>query len=281
LINPSFSTYNTLAQADYPRQQWRTLLNLLDKLDLLEMHLQKIIEGSAARLFPDYNMEALLAHRLVAALQAGAREYPDGSLVAPNLFILVVHTSRGSLLRQNESFFDQLTINLESSADEAGMRFLSPPVIRFVDDAEMPLQQFRVTAQISLDQLARTTDVLVETNTTETNVPENAFLIVNGMQIFPLTHSVINIGRRSDNQMALDDPRVSRVHAQLRAIKGRFVIFDLDSTGGTFVNAQRINQAPLYPGDVISLAGYPLVYGQDSSRLGETQKFTPMGDAGL
>jgi pSer/pThr/pTyr-binding forkhead associated (FHA) protein len=86
---------------------------------------------------------------------------------------------------------------------------------------------------------------------------------------------VINIGRRPDNQLVVDDPRVSRVHSQLRAIKGRFVIFDLDSTGGTYVNSQRINQYTLYPGDVISLAGYPLVYGQDSAGPGQTQKYIP------
>jgi pSer/pThr/pTyr-binding forkhead associated (FHA) protein len=75
---------------------------------------------------------------------------------------------------------------------------------------------------------------------------------------------VINIGRRLDNQLVIDDPRISRSHAQLRAIKGRFVIFDLNSTGGTFVNGERTSQSVMYPGDVISLAGVPLVYGQDN-----------------
>ena len=70
----------------------------------------------------------------------------------------------------------------------------------------------------------------------------------------------------------------SRLHAQLRAIKGRFIIFDLDSTGGTFVNTQRINQCALYPGDVISLAGYPLVYGQDAPAIGETQRYSPQDE---
>ena len=64
--------------------------------------------------------------------------------------------------------------------------------------------------------------------------------------------------------LVIDDPRISRNHAQLRAIKGRYVIFDLNSTGGTFVNAQRTSQSVLYPGDVISLAGVPLIYGQDN-----------------
>jgi pSer/pThr/pTyr-binding forkhead associated (FHA) protein len=83
---------------------------------------------------------------------------------------------------------------------------------------------------------------------------------------------VINIGRRVDNDLVIDDERISRVHAQLRAIKGRYVLFDLDSRGGTFVNDQRIHQSVLYPGDVISLAGVPLVFGQEETRLGQTQK---------
>ena len=50
----------------------------------------------------------------------------------------------------------------------------------------------------------------------------------------------------------------------MRAIKGRFVLFDLNSTGGTFVNGQRTSQTVLYPGDVISLAGVALIFGQDN-----------------
>ena len=98
----------------------------------------------------------------------------------------------------------------------------------------------------------------------DSNLPENAFLIVEGVKVFPLALPVINIGRRLDNQLIIDDPRVSRNHAQLRTIKGRYVVFDLNSTGGTFVNGQRTSQSVLYPGDVISLAGVALIFGQDN-----------------
>ena len=112
-------------------------------------------------------------------------------------------------------------------------------------------------------------------------IPENAFLIVEGVKVFPLKLPVINIGRRLDNNVVVDDPRVSRNHAQLRAIKGRFVVFDLNSTGGTFVNGQRANQSVLYPGDVISLAGVSLIFGQDNPLprpdLADT---SPFNDAG-
>ena len=90
------------------------------------------------------------------------------------------------------------------------------------------------------------------------------FLIIEGVKVHPLNETVVNIGRRLENQLVIDDPRVSRNHAQLRAIKGRFVLFDLNSTGGTFVNGQRTSQTVLYPGDVISLAGVALIFGQDN-----------------
>jgi pSer/pThr/pTyr-binding forkhead associated (FHA) protein len=62
----------------------------------------------------------------------------------------------------------------------------------------------------------------------------------------------------------------------LRAIRGRFVVFDLDSAGGTWVNGQRVLQHTLVPGDVISLSGVPLVYGQDSVGQDETQDINPI-----
>ncbi len=52
---------------------------------------------------------------------------------------------------------------------------------------------------------------------------------------------------------------------ELRAIRGRYVLFDLNSTGGTFVNGQRITQFTLRPGDVISLAGVTIIYGEETT----------------
>lgn len=93
-------------------------------------------------------------------------------------------------------------------------------------------------------------------------IPEDAFVIIDGTRVIPLNQAVINIGRRIENTLVVDDPRVSRTHAQMRAINGRYIIFDLNSTGGTFVNGERVKQTVLYPGDVISLAGADLIYGQ-------------------
>src|ERR1041385_8618407 len=94
-------------------------------------------------------------------------------------------------------------------------------------------------------------------------IPPNAFFVIDGTRYHPLAKAVINIGRRLENDLVLDDPRVSRNHAQLQAIEGHYVLFDLNSPRGTFVNGSRITQAIIYPDDTISLGGVTLTFHQD------------------
>ena len=95
-------------------------------------------------------------------------------------------------------------------------------------------------------------------------IPPNAFFIVDGIKFYPLVKAVINIGRRLENDLVIDDMRVSRNHAQLRAVEGHYVLFDLNSTGGTFVNGSPVRETIIYPNDTISLGGVQLVFQQDN-----------------
>ena len=106
------------------------------------------------------------------------------------------------------------------------------------------------------------TEPRAEPGKSTATIPRDAFVIVDGVKVIPLTEPIVHIGRRLDNNLVLDDSRVSRYHAELRAINGRYVISELKTTGGTFVNGVKITESILYPGDVISLAGVTLVYGQ-------------------
>ena len=94
--------------------------------------------------------------------------------------------------------------------------------------------------------------------------PPNAFLIVDGADIIPLTKEINNIGRMDDNDIVIPNAHISRYHAQVRGIDGNFVLIDLTSTSGTTVNGTRIRSKVLAPGDIIMMAGVPLIYGQTS-----------------
>lgn len=59
------------------------------------------------------------------------------------------------------------------------------------------------------------------------------------------------LGRQSDNHLQLRDSRISRNHAEIRFQQGGFLLCDLHSSHGTFLNGNRVDQAMLHHGDVI------------------------------
>ena len=80
-----------------------------------------------------------------------------------------------------------------------------------------------------------------------------------------------------DNHIILEDPRVSRSHAQIKLVNDSFMIFDMNSTGGTFVNGERTEQSVLYPGDVVSLAGVVFIFSQEMPARPGDMKIIELG----
>lgn len=76
----------------------------------------------------------------------------------------------------------------------------------------------------------------------------------------PLTKRQLSIGRRSHNDVRIDDPAVSGEHAVIVRIGEDAVLEDLDSTNGTKVNGQPVKKHFLQDGDVVELALHRMVY---------------------
>ena len=73
-------------------------------------------------------------------------------------------------------------------------------------------------------------------------------------KVFALVKDVMTIGRDMNNDIVINDAEVSRNHARLTSQSGGYLIEDLASTNGTFVNGQRlIGPKLLNPGDVVGL----------------------------
>lgn len=96
----------------------------------------------------------------------------------------------------------------------------------------------------------------------------HAFLIVDN-QIYRITQVVTTIGRALGNQLVLADHFVSRRHAEVRFEGDKFVLYDLNSTGGTILNGIKINKSVLTSGDCFLLAGAPIVFAHNLPQLGK------------
>ena len=78
------------------------------------------------------------------------------------------------------------------------------------------------------------------------------------------THRPFTVGRDPGNDIILRDPKVSRHHAEVVFERGFFVMHDLASANGTFVNGKRIRVAPLTHGAKLRMGN---TYGRFSEEL--------------
>jgi len=86
----------------------------------------------------------------------------------------------------------------------------------------------------------------------------------------------ISIGRRDTNDVVIEDPSVSGHHAKIDSLEDRFVLIDLQSKNGSFVNEQMVNSHWLKDEDIITIGGHKLIfrYGDEVQEIsGDSDKF--------
>ncbi len=81
----------------------------------------------------------------------------------------------------------------------------------------------------------------------------------------PLGAEPLTIGRDEENDLVLDDRRVSRRHAEIRLRLRRHTLYDLQSTNGTYVNGRRVAEVVLSDGDRIAIGGSEMVLQQQEA----------------
>jgi hypothetical protein len=253
--------------------------SLKDRIAEIESRLQSIIERGSSRLVSKKSHQNPIIRGLIQSLYSSIRVDEQGRSICADTYILELDAKRASFLEDDSSILEELLAILVENGNRLGASFQGPPRIKISTDPSMKQGEMHISSHYALQEIAETNTLTVPPGE-NSSIPENAFLIINGDQVYPLTHQVLNLGRRSDNHVVINDPRVSRVHAQIRVINNRYSVCDLESTGGTYVNKVRIDQCVLLPGDVISLAGVDLVYGQDAAYLsadqgGSTQPLMP------
>ncbi|MDF1664400.1 MAG: FHA domain-containing protein [Planctomycetota bacterium] len=83
---------------------------------------------------------------------------------------------------------------------------------------------------------------------------------------------LIRVGRNEDCDVPIDNLGISRYHAEIIHKDGFYLLRDLQSNNGTFVNGRRITTHALNDGDEVSIGKFSLVFTGNSIDLSEHEK---------
>ncbi|MFA5028179.1 MAG: FHA domain-containing protein [Candidatus Methylomirabilota bacterium] len=90
----------------------------------------------------------------------------------------------------------------------------------------------------------------------------------------------VRIGRAADNDVVLPEPQVSSHHAEIEYRQGRFLLRDLRSTNGTWVNRSRVqDEVVLAPGDTVAFDEFAFIFTEGEAAEAGTMVREPDGRA--
>jgi len=237
-----------------------------NNLEQFETRLRVLFEENLIRLIPGMHTPRRLFDDLLTAMHENAKAASENRAIAPDLYKIHVPEEDLDDWKAHQDILNEMADFLHKTGNSEGYEFNHPPTLVVLPQETMQSKGFYLDASISPAKQVLPDTAAIPNNerpSLQDEIPDRAYLIVGGNENFPLEKSVIDIGRHSENDLILNEPHVSRHHAQLRSINKRYIIFDVGSTGGLFINGKKISQATLQPGDVIRIGMVNLIFVQD------------------
>ena len=244
----------------------------MNKLTKFESKAEQWVEGTFGRLAGGQLQPMEVASALAHAMEDEQFTSETGEHYAPNVYWVYLSPPDYETLHEAQpSLPNDLARSLIDLAARAGLHMPDQPIVEIRSDERIPRKQVSVAAQYlsqNTEPIEQTVEIAAgelsaASRSLDSTTPVQSFLILEGRRHVQLVKPVVTVGRALDNDVVLDDPRVSRHHAQLRLRQGHFVLYDTGSSGGTLVNDRPVSEVVLVAGDVISLAGAQIIFGED------------------
>ena len=230
-------------------------------LQRFEQRLEQMISGAFARTFRSAVQPVEISAALAREVDNSAQILSRDRRLAPNDFHVELSPADHERLLGLGSALDQeLVALLKDHAAAQSYVFTGPVTITLEAADDLTTGRFRVRSKA----VARVSQA--GPDPTETQVRRAvAILDINGERM-PLTPPGIVIGRGNDADLRVNDPGVSRRHAEFRVTEDsngpRVSVHDLGSTNGVLVNGKRVEDATLADGAVIRIGNTTLTLHQ-------------------
>lgn len=211
----------------------------------IENRLEGLVEGVFARVFKGGIRPVEIARRLTREMDHRRSVGVNGETVVPNHFVVSL---AGEDLAELSGVSDSLARELAHACREHARselyHFMGPLQVELTEDASQRPSTFGITASMLQGEGGK---------------GAGSLLLPTGERIV-LGEFVVTVGRLPDCTLTLNDPKVSRNHAEIHPHANGYKVVDLGSTNGTKVNGVKIGERELADGDQITFGNTPIEF---------------------
>jgi hypothetical protein len=232
-----------------------------------ENRLEQMVSGAFARAFRSAVQPVELAAALQREVDNSAQILSRDRRLVPNRFqVELSSTDHERLAPYSATLTRELTTILREHADEQHYVFTGPVSIDLAQADDLGTGRFRVRSRAQ---------ALVESHQppgVRAGAGTGVYVEVNGTR-HPLVPPGLVVGRGSDADLRINDPGVSRRHAEIRVVESgpqgpEVSVLDLGSTNGLQVDGRRSTQARLGDGSRVRIGNTDLVVRFSQSGTG-------------
>lgn len=214
-------------------------------LEQFERKIESLVESVFARASKKGVEPVEMGRRMIREMER-SRRLGMGSEIVPNRFSLHISMEDADQLSTIINSVRQELLRLISdTASGDGYRFVGPLDVQIEADESLKLGNFYVEASFL----------------EEPDFEERMLLVIPGGKKVTVSEGVMVIGRMPGCSIVIDDPRVSRKHAEIVRRDLQAFVRDLGSTNGTYLNGERlVGEVPLSSGDQMTFGATRLVF---------------------
>ena len=233
----------------------------------LESKIEGLVQGTFSRAFRSKVQPVELARKLAKEMDEGKTASISRTYVPNHYVVFLSSEDREQFTSYETSLKKELSDYLLEHARKEGLALVTRPTVDFETDERLGLGEFGIQAQLlgEVDEDSGEheqgefghTMVYTPTGDSRRLAPvamsgTRALLVGDGKRTV-LSGEQLVLGRSRDCDVTIEDPNVSRRHAELRREGAGWVVIDLGSTNGIKVNGRRVQEASLQPGDEIAI----------------------------
>ncbi|HWH44235.1 MAG TPA: DUF3662 and FHA domain-containing protein [Thermoleophilaceae bacterium] len=225
----------------------------------LEAKLEGLVEGAFSRAFKSQVQPVEIAHKLVKEMEDRKTVSVSRTYVPNHYRVFLSPKDRAQFEGYEDALRKELSDYVLEHARAEGLALVSRPQVELETDERLALGEFGIQAQLvdlhddeepSGGDFGHTMVYSPDREARPLISPDSARAVLSGAgRRLVLGGEAMVVGRSRDCDIRVDDPNVSRRHAELRRTPEGWTLVDLGSTNGTKLNGRRVDEAPLSPGD--------------------------------